>query len=671
MIGAIVGDVLGSVYEAWSTKRKDFTLFHELARPTDDSVLTVAVARVILESDGAPTVDDYARLYRALGRRYPDAGYGGTFYRWLHDPAMGPYNSWGNGSAMRSSPVGWAYDSEDEVVAQAELTALPTHNHPHGVAGAQAVALAVFLARTRAGKEEIRASIARRFGYDLTRTVAQIRPTYGFQVSCQDSVPEAIICFLDSTNVEDAIRNAISLGGDADTQACIAGAIAEAHYGGVPEDLLSFVLPRLDDELLGVVLDFAKRFLPSSTASALERERDSRRVSRAGRKGNALGAGRAADVAGRAAGSPTTRGRAPRYQVLVHGESWRRIEGYAKRVLADPAQAGTYMRARLPELPTPQRTAEGVFHALVNTKKPRIFAESEVAGDGSDWTTEELRLLGDVAISVPVTIFDDGLHTQPRVHEPPFGGTLLFVPGALLRSGHGMPADWSVVQDDRINQEAYEALYERRLLPALKLAGSTALSRGTQAFVTIPGLGCGQFAGEFRGTLGVRLREAIRSILTRHARQLPGIRAVWYDPYSECQNERHEIGGVSYLVRPLRHSHPQRPQLCRPEEYAGEGEDLSGCELWSMVAWDHVSWPGNDFYAGSRATDDGVKAAATDSMFAMTGVRGSYDADRNAYLPPAPYGCWEEVVLQHKMTIRTTGNLVIAGGAEGVPHDTD
>ena len=639
MIGAIIGDVVGSPYEAWSSKEKDFTLFHELARPTDDTVLTIATARTILES-GDPAVDDYARVYREVGKRYPNAGYGGTFHRWLHNPRMGPYNSWGNGSAMRASPVGWACASEDEVLEQAERTALPTHNHPEGIKGAQAAALAVFLARTGASKEDVRSALQKRFSYDLHRTVDQIRPHYAFQVSCQESVPEAIIAFLDSTDVEDAIRNAISLGGDADTQACIAGAIAEAYYGGVPEHLLAFVLPRLDDYLLKVSLEFTTRYLPAATVQALNDELHAR------------------DAPARPRDRSGGPARPPRYRLVMHADAWRRLEAYARRVLDDPREAGSYMRNRLAELPSPG-PAGGVLAALVNTKRPRIFAESEVAGDGSDWTAEELRLLGDVAVCVPVTVFDDGLHAGPRVHRPPFAATLLFVPGALLRSGGGTPADWTVMSDSRVNQKEYETLYERRLLPVLKLASSSARSRGATALVTIPGIGCGQFAGRFRGTLGVRLREALRTILTRHAEALSGIRAVWFDPYSECENERSEIGPISYLVRPLTKNHPQRPQLCRPEDYEEAGDDFAACELWSVVAWDHVSWPGNDFYVGARSTDDGVKAAATDSMFAMTGVRGMYHAGRNTYEPPAPFACWEEVVLRNQLAIRATDNVVV------------
>ena len=272
MLGAIVGDVLGSCYEAWPADTKGFQLCHPRARFTDDTVLSVAVASAILEqsTDGGWTPERFAHHLRDVGRRYPDAGYGGTFRRWLNDESMGPYNSWGNGSAMRVSPVGWAFGNAQTVLEAAERSAVPTHNHPEGVKGAQAVALAVFYARNGASKQEIRDEIEGRFGYDLSRWVDEIRHAYQFDVSCQGSVPEAIISFLDSTDFEDAVRTAISLGGDADTQACIAGAIAEAYYREVPDTLLAFVLPRLDGFLLSTVAAFAARYLPASSVEAIQ-----------------------------------------------------------------------------------------------------------------------------------------------------------------------------------------------------------------------------------------------------------------------------------------------------------------------------------------------------------------------------------------------------------------
>lgn len=257
MLGAIAGDMIGSLYEARPIKRRDFPLFDRGSRFTDDSVLTVAVARAILHGE------DYRSSVWSLGRRYPDAGYGGSFIDWLADGDPQPYGSFGNGAAMRVSPVGFAFDDADTVLAEAERQAAISHDHPEGIKGAQAVALAVFLARTGGDREHIRGEIAHRFGYDLDRSVDDIRPGYGFDVTCQGSVPEAIIAFLDADSYEDAVRNAVSLGGDADTQACIAGGIAEAYYG-LPDEIAREARSRLTDELRAIVDDFAQRRWPGT-----------------------------------------------------------------------------------------------------------------------------------------------------------------------------------------------------------------------------------------------------------------------------------------------------------------------------------------------------------------------------------------------------------------------
>jgi ADP-ribosylglycohydrolase len=268
MIGVIAGDVIGSAYEHRATKAVEFPLFDERCRFTDDTVMTVATARAILE--GVP----YQRAYRELGRRYPDAGYGGSFLGWLQAPEPRPYNSWGNGSAMRVAPIGLAFDTVADVLHEAEQSAAVTHDHPEGIKGAQATALAVFLARTGASKAEIRKELARRFGYNLRRTVDEIRPTYAFDVSCQGSVPEAIVAFLDSKSVESAIRLAVSLGGDSDTQAAIAGGIAHAFYGQVPESIDAAVRKRLPEELLDVVDAFERAYPVTMPASDRGAERE-------------------------------------------------------------------------------------------------------------------------------------------------------------------------------------------------------------------------------------------------------------------------------------------------------------------------------------------------------------------------------------------------------------
>ena len=254
MIGAIAGDIIGSVYEFDPIKTTDFPLFQSNSVYTDDSVLTVAVADAIL--NGKP----YRDTVWTWGRRYPRAGYGGTFVRWLEANDPQPYGSWGNGSAMRVSPVGWAFATVDEVLQQAARSAEISHSHPEGVKGAQATALAIYLARTGADKARLRAALQETFDYDLTPTLADLRPGYTFDVSCAGTVPPALIAFFEADSYEETVRNAVSLGGDSDTLACIAGSIAEAFYGGVPDAIRTEVQARLPPDLWAVTEAFAQRY---------------------------------------------------------------------------------------------------------------------------------------------------------------------------------------------------------------------------------------------------------------------------------------------------------------------------------------------------------------------------------------------------------------------------
>lgn len=255
MIGAIAGDVIGSVHEYNAIKTKDFLLLDPKCFCTDDTVLTVAQADALLNRL------DFAVTLKSYYRRYPDAGYGLSFHGWAMSDSMDPYNSWGNGSAMRVSPAAYVAKSLDEALELAEQSAAVTHNHPEGIRGAQATAAAIFLARTGHEKDDIKQFIESWCGYDLQRTLDQIRPTYAFNESCQETVPEAITAFLEGVDFTDAIRNAISLGGDADTLACITGSIAEPYFGGVPEDIREFALSRLDCDLLGVVMEFERQVM--------------------------------------------------------------------------------------------------------------------------------------------------------------------------------------------------------------------------------------------------------------------------------------------------------------------------------------------------------------------------------------------------------------------------
>ena len=255
LCGAVAGDIIGSVYEFQPYKKTDFALFSRSSKFTDDTVMTLANADWLL------TGDSLQKIMKDYGNRYPFAGYGGMFRRWLWTSDSQPYNSFGNGSAMRVSPVGWAFDTLVETLEAAKQSAEVTHNHPEGIKGAQATAACIFMARTGKSKQEIKEYVERTFGYNLSRTCDDIRPTYRFNETCQDTVPESIIAFLDSSDYENAIRLAVSLGGDADTMGAITGGIAEAYYGGVPGHIKQEVLKRLPDEFIDVTQKFYHKFV--------------------------------------------------------------------------------------------------------------------------------------------------------------------------------------------------------------------------------------------------------------------------------------------------------------------------------------------------------------------------------------------------------------------------
>ena len=261
MYGAILGDIIGSPYEFdMGDKSKDFPLFSRDCTYTDDTVMTIAVADAFL--DAQPNADDEwirKRLVKGMqrfGKLYPHAGYGGMFRRWLKWDNPHPYNSYGNGSAMRVSSVAWLYNDLETVRKMARLSAEVSHDHPEGIKGAEATATAIFMGRSGHSKEEIKAYIEENFGYDLNRTCDEIRPNYYHKESCQETVPEAIIAFLEGKSFEDVIRNAVSLGGDCDTLTCIAGSVAEGFYG-VPDELKQECRDRLPDKLRSVLDTFS------------------------------------------------------------------------------------------------------------------------------------------------------------------------------------------------------------------------------------------------------------------------------------------------------------------------------------------------------------------------------------------------------------------------------
>lgn len=255
MFGAILGDMIGAPYEFdRGSKTKDFPLFSARSEFTDDSVMTAAVAEALMDTTGGTDGEIRAAMVRSMqkwGRRYPNAGYGARFIGWVFSGDPEPYNSCGNGSAMRVSAAGWLGNDMDEVRRLARLSAEVTHNHPEGIKGAEAVAAAIFLARTGKSKAEIKDYIVSGFGYDLSRTCDEIRPNYRHVETCQLTVPEAVTAFLEGESFEDVIRTAVSLGGDCDTLTCIAGSIAEAFFG-IPEPLIAEAKRRLSKDLLAV-----------------------------------------------------------------------------------------------------------------------------------------------------------------------------------------------------------------------------------------------------------------------------------------------------------------------------------------------------------------------------------------------------------------------------------
>lgn len=261
MLGAIVGDIVGSVYEFNNIRTTEFPLFSEGSEPTDDSIMTLAVARALLDSpeEEGLAADVLVNAMQAYGRQYPWGGYGGRFGQWLYWEDPQPYNSCGNGSAMRVSPVAWVSDDLECVEELARKSAEVTHNHPEGIKGAQVTAGCILLARQGATKEEIRRYAEERHGYDLGFTLDEIRPTYAFSEICQDSVPQALVAFLEGEDFEDVIRRAISIGGDSDTIAAIAGGIAQAYYG-IPDWIVDEARARMDDKLLGTLDEFCERY---------------------------------------------------------------------------------------------------------------------------------------------------------------------------------------------------------------------------------------------------------------------------------------------------------------------------------------------------------------------------------------------------------------------------
>ncbi len=261
MYGALIGDIAGSRFESENQKSKDFEIFSKYDTYTDDSIMTIAVGKALLESkkSGFKDLEEQLLIYmHEIGRKYPYCGYGGSFYRWIMEGKTEPYNSFGNGSGMRTSCCGWFADSLEQTLDLARQCAAVTHNHPEGIKGAQAISACIYLARTGHSKEEIRAYVNEHF-YNLDFTLDEIREDYSFDVTCQGSCPQAIEAFLESVSFEDCIRNAISIGGDSDTIGAMAGSIAEAFYG-IPEGFIEKADTYFDEYLLSLIHEIREAF---------------------------------------------------------------------------------------------------------------------------------------------------------------------------------------------------------------------------------------------------------------------------------------------------------------------------------------------------------------------------------------------------------------------------
>lgn len=263
ILGAICGDIVGSPYEFSPIKSKEFEFINQFSEFTDDTVMTIVNMEWLLDIKDGETEEECKErlisLMHEIGIKYPNCGYGGHFYGWLVNKHTEPYYSWGNGSAMRVSPVGWMFDTMEDVLKYAKISAEVTHNHPEGIKGAQATAAAIFLARNGKSKKEIHDYIVDTFEYDLDRKLDDFQKDYKFDVSCMGSVPEAIICFLESESYEDAIRNCVWLGGDCDTTGAICGGIAEAFYGRLDNNLSEKIISKLDDLMKDIVIRFSDK----------------------------------------------------------------------------------------------------------------------------------------------------------------------------------------------------------------------------------------------------------------------------------------------------------------------------------------------------------------------------------------------------------------------------
>lgn len=338
------------------------------------------------------------------------------------------------------------------------------------------------------------------------------------------------------------------------------------------------------------------------------------------------------------------------YRVLLHYKGMERIAAYKADLEKDMELCGKRLRSLLEQNSKKLENLllKEFLNVLLATKKPIIFAESEIFSSGNAWSTRDAQALGELSVVMPVKIFDDGRWSSPKVYQVPLDGYLMFTPGALLVKQCNVDYP-EVVQNDVLADEDYYNLYERRLLPSLQFANNEAGAKGTKAVVTVPGIGCGQFAGPFKGKLEVEFNKVLRRILANHSAELTNISLLYFSDHSGSKQQviKEKFSSTNYLL--IRGAHDNNFNLLeRPEAFNSlfVGDDFTNHIIFAFVAWDHLSFPGNDFFKMSRSTDDGVKAAATSSMTSLLGSNGHYDTTAYKYFPDATNVVWEELAIR-------------------------
>ena len=346
----------------------------------------------------------------------------------------------------------------------------------------------------------------------------------------------------------------------------------------------------------------------------------------------------------------------PAYSFVCSDETLKKFQQYRIDLLSGKAIAGKYLADILAQKNLNGLTDEQFIECLIQTKPDCIFAESTVYSPDQNWSALELGLLGDISCIIPTKAYDNGAWNKPAVHQNPLDVTLVYVPGPLLRSpptNNQTPDLDEVCPGGTFNSEAYYRMLERRLLPGLLHANVAAVQKGEELFVTLPGIGCGQFSGKFSGIIHNEFAKALHRLLTEHGSQLTQVKAVWYDNYDK-EPATNKIGNIDFLTRPL--TNGGLPQLCSPSQYDAK---YAQCKLVSLVAWDHVSKPGNDYWSGARQTDDGVKGAATDTMPALTGMKGIYQTADNRVVPAEkPNMTWSDYTASKGgILLKAVGNF--------------